>query len=116
MSRSLTLRRLVARGDLDPGANLPPVRQLAGDLGVSLNTVARAYRLLEHEGFIVIRDRAGATVAAPAAEVEYPRRAQLVDQLRATLARLRQVGLSREELRTMMSNEVDALDRGKEPR
>ena len=58
------LRRLVASGALDPGTALPSVRQLDGDLGVNLNTIARAYRLLEEEGFLVIRDRAGVAVAA----------------------------------------------------
>jgi DNA-binding transcriptional regulator YhcF (GntR family) len=60
------LRRIVASSDLDPGTALPSVRQLAGDLGVNLNTIARAYRLLEEEGFLLIRDRAGVEVAAPA--------------------------------------------------
>lgn len=44
------LRQLIAAGTLTPGDELPPVRQLAADLGVNLNTVARAYRELEQEG------------------------------------------------------------------
>jgi DNA-binding transcriptional regulator YhcF (GntR family) len=50
---------------------LPSVRQLASDLGVNLNTVARAYRLLKAEGFLSIKDRAGVTVDAPAAQIEH---------------------------------------------
>ena len=46
------IRRLVASGRLNPGTSLPSVRQLASDLGVNLNTVARAYRVLEGEGFL----------------------------------------------------------------
>jgi len=88
------VRQLVASGDLAPGTTLPAVRRLAGDLGVNLNTVARAYRLLESEGFLVIRDRAGVTVAAPAETAEDETRDRLLDELQLTLARLRQAGMA----------------------
>jgi DNA-binding transcriptional regulator YhcF (GntR family) len=106
------VRRLVASGALGPGTALPSVRRLAGDLGVNLNTIARAYRLLEGEGFLVIHDRAGVTVAAPAKEIEHFARAKLLDEMRATLARLRQAGMTSEELFTVVWNEVLAMDSG----
>ncbi len=108
------MRRLIASGALGLGVALPSVRQLAGDLGVNLNTVARAYRLLEGEGFLVIRDRAGVTVAAPAEKIDHTERAKLLDQLRATLARLRQAGMATEELLLVMQREVLVLDSGEE--
>ncbi|MEW6278583.1 MAG: GntR family transcriptional regulator, partial [Candidatus Eremiobacterota bacterium] len=46
------LRRAIARGEVGPGDPLPPVRQLAADLGINWNTVARAYRALELEGLV----------------------------------------------------------------
>jgi len=103
------VRRLVASGALDPGTALPSVRQLAGDLGVNLNTIARAYRLLENEGFLVIRDRAGVEVAAPARSVSRAARSTLLEQLRANLARLRQAGMTPEELLRVVRREVEAL-------
>ena len=106
------LRWLVASGDLVPGTALPSVRQLARDLGVNLNTIARAYRLLEGEGFLVIHDRAGVTVAAPADEIEYAARAKLLDEMRATLARLRQAGVTTDDLMTIVQIEVLALEGG----
>ena len=106
------VRRLVASGDLAPGTPLPSVRQLAGDLGVNLNTIARAYRLLEGEGFLVIRDRAGVTVAAPAKEIEHSARARLLDEMRAILARMRQAGMTTEELLPVVRREVLAMDGG----
>jgi DNA-binding transcriptional regulator YhcF (GntR family) len=106
------VRRLVASGDLAPGTPLPSVRQLAGDLGVNLNTIARAYRLLEGERFLVIRDRAGVLVAAPAEEVDDSAGAELLDQMRATLACLRQAGMATEELLSVMRREVLAMDGG----
>jgi GntR family transcriptional regulator len=106
------LRQLVASGALGPVTTLPSVRELARDLGVNLNTIARAYRLLETEGFLVIRDRAGVTVAAPAQDIEHSVRARLLDQMRATLARLRQAGMDTEELLAIMRREVLAMDGG----
>jgi DNA-binding transcriptional regulator YhcF (GntR family) len=106
------VRELVASGALQPGTTLPSVRQLAGDLGVSLNTVARAYRLLESEGFLIIRDRAGVTVAAPADEVEQSARTHLLDEMRVTFARLRQAGMTSDELLRAARREVLALAGG----
>jgi DNA-binding transcriptional regulator YhcF (GntR family) len=106
------VRRLVASGALAPGTPLPSVRQLAGDLGVNLNTIARAYRLLEGEGFLVIRDRAGVVVAAPAEEIGHSARDELLDQMRAILARLRQAGMATDELLPIMRREVLAMDGG----
>lgn len=58
------LRRLIAAGSLKPGDELPPVRQLAGDLGVNLNTVARAYRDLESDGLVSTSRGRGTRVTA----------------------------------------------------
>lgn len=46
------IKHLIAIGALRPDEQLPTVRQLAGDLQVNFNTVARAYRLLDEEGLI----------------------------------------------------------------
>ena len=103
------IRQLIAAGALAPGMTLPSVRRLAGDLGVNLNTIARAYRLLEGEGFLSIRGRSGVTVAEPAREVEGPAHAKLLEQLRTTLARLRQAGATTDELLGVVRREVLAL-------
>jgi DNA-binding transcriptional regulator YhcF (GntR family) len=57
------IRSLVQRGELKPGALLPTVRQLAGDLGVAPNTVARAYADLQAEGWLVGEGRRGTRIA-----------------------------------------------------
>ena len=57
------LRRLIDAGGLEGGERLPTVRAFAADLGVVPNTVARAYRELETEGYLVGRGRAGTFVA-----------------------------------------------------
>jgi DNA-binding transcriptional regulator YhcF (GntR family) len=56
------VRAQVVSGELAPGTKLPTVRRLAGDLGLAVNTVARAYRELEALGVIETRGRAGSVV------------------------------------------------------
>jgi DNA-binding transcriptional regulator YhcF (GntR family) len=59
---TLALRQALAQGGIAAGEELPSVRQLAGDLGVHWNTVARAYRRLADEGLVVVRRGRGAVV------------------------------------------------------
>ena len=47
------LRRLMLTGVLPPGSRLPSVRELAGQLAINPNTIQRAYRELESEGYII---------------------------------------------------------------
>ena len=103
------IRTRIAAGELRPGTPLPAVRVLASDLGVNLNTVARAYRLLEEERFVTIRSRSGATVVPPAPGADAGSRARLGGQLRETLARMRQSGIAAGELRRIVEREIAAL-------
>lgn len=54
----------VTSGELVAGARLPTVRQLADELGLAVNTVARAYRELETAGLVETRGRGGTVVTA----------------------------------------------------
>ena len=54
----------VAAGELIVGTKLPPVRQLAAELGVAPYTAARVYRLLEQDGFLETHGRNGTVVSA----------------------------------------------------
>ena len=67
----------IVDGSLVAGARLPTVRQLAGDLGVATNTVAKAYRQLETEGHVATLGRNGTVVQSP--RVDLPEE----DELRA---------------------------------
>lgn len=79
----------IAAGSLMAGTKLPTVRGLADRLGLAPNTVARAYRELERDGFIETRGRAGSFVSARADVAE--QQAQLAAQVFA--ARVRQLGV-----------------------
>ena len=56
------LEQAITMGAIKPGSRLPTVRQLANDLGLAPNTVARSYRALEDAGLIETRGRRGTTV------------------------------------------------------
>ena len=58
------IRRLVASGALKPGAAVPSVRELAGDLQVNPATVSRAYQRLVEQGILSVR-RGDGTYVAP---------------------------------------------------
>ena len=58
------LAEAVGDGRLPSGTRLPPIRVLAGELGLAANTVARAYRELEEAGLVLTRGRLG-TVVSP---------------------------------------------------
>lgn len=53
-----------ASGDLPPGTRLPTVRSLAEQLGLAVNTVAKAYRALEADGVIATEGRRGSFIAS----------------------------------------------------
>lgn len=71
------ITELVAIGALVPGARLPPVRQLAADLGVATGTVARAYRELELAGTVEARGRHGTIVTGASGGLPADRREAL---------------------------------------
>jgi GntR family transcriptional regulator len=102
------IKSLIARRELPEGAALPPVRQLAADLGVNLNTIATAYRELQTEGLITVKHGSGAVVAsatsAPDKDREHLRRS-----LRGALTDLVLAGLSLKEIMSMVAVELKGL-------
>lgn len=87
------LARQIADGTLVPGARLPTVRRLAGDLGLAVNTVARAYRELEQAGLVTTRGRNGTVVSAGGDE----RMAAARDAAADYADRVRRLGLPPDE-------------------
>src|SRR5437763_14282840 len=66
------LRAAIASGRLTPGDQLPTVRQLAVDLRINANTVARVYTDLERAGILETRRGVGSFIRASAAEARPP--------------------------------------------
>jgi DNA-binding transcriptional regulator YhcF (GntR family) len=83
----------IANRELAVGARLPTVRALAADLGLAVNTVARAYRELEEAGLVETRGRAG-TVVSAAGERS---RERVLRAARSFATTAREVGVSAEE-------------------
>jgi DNA-binding transcriptional regulator YhcF (GntR family) len=76
------LHGLIEAGVLNTGDRLPPLRQLASDLGLAVNTVARAYRELEAVGMVSSRRGGGTRVTHNAPHVSDAERLRLL-QLQA---------------------------------
>jgi len=104
------IKELIARGKLAEGASLPPVRQLAADLGVNLNTIATAYHELQKDGLIVVKHGSGSVVAAlTSTERSHD---ELVRPLRTALTELVLAGLSSSKILSMVVRELSTV--GKE--
>jgi GntR family transcriptional regulator len=67
------LRAAIATGRLQPGDQLPTVRQLAVDLRVNANTIARVYAELERGGVLETRRGVGSFISATPAQAHPPR-------------------------------------------
>jgi GntR family transcriptional regulator len=104
------IKELIARGKLPQGAPLPPVRQLAADLGVNLNTIAIAYRELQKDGLIVIKHGSGSVVASRTTTERSPD--DLRRPLRTALTELVLAGLSSTRILSMVIRELRMVARG----
>jgi DNA-binding transcriptional regulator YhcF (GntR family) len=100
------LARQVQAGELVPGTRLPTVRRLAGDLGLAVNTVARAYRELERDGLVTTRGRNGTVVAAS------PDESVALDAAADYAARVRGLGLTTERALELVRGVLEASDPG----
>ena len=104
------IKALIASGELAGGAALPPVRQLAADLGVNLNTIAAAYRELHDERLITVKHGSGAVVAA---KMYYERNDdKLRGTLRTALTEMVLAGLTRTQILRLVGDELQGLLRG----
>jgi DNA-binding transcriptional regulator YhcF (GntR family) len=93
----------IESGRLRPAAKLPTVRRLAGDLGIAVNTAARAYRELELAGLVETRGRQGTFVAGPPSQT----RQLAVQAARAFLRRMRELGFDRAEAMAIVRHEAE---------
>jgi GntR family transcriptional regulator len=101
------VKALIARNGLREGMTLPSVRQVAGDLGINLNTVAVAYRQLQDEGFVTVRHGAGAVTSS---RTPHPvDEAELCQPLRTALTELILAGKTNQEIEETVRQELALL-------
>jgi len=104
------VKHAIETGALRAGDQLPGIRPLAEELVINPNTVAKAYRELEHDGLIELRHGAGAFVTGAAREKK------LTDRLRAgqgivaaAVDKLRSRGVTEAEIRRLFEAELTRL-------
>ncbi|MEE4639709.1 MAG: GntR family transcriptional regulator [Wenzhouxiangella sp.] len=106
------LRSALVAGDLGPGDALPSSRALGRDLGVHFNTVAQAYRVLEAEGWLELKRRAGTVVRDRSRPVlAEDETLTLIDGFRKELRDLRNrfqaLGVQREALDSVLEDFIE---------
>jgi GntR family transcriptional regulator len=106
------VKHAVETGALRPGDQLPGIRPLAEELVINPNTVAKAYRELEHEGVVELRHGSGAFVAGAV------RAKKVTDTVRAgqalvaaTVEKLRKSGITDEEIRRLFEAALAGLSK-----
>jgi GntR family transcriptional regulator len=100
------LRRLMVTGVLREGDRLPSVRQLAAELTINPNTIARAYSELESEGFVCTVTGKG-TFVAEGQEQNLARKYELTGKVIPVLRELRELGMTKEELERLWEGGED---------
>lgn len=100
------IKHAVDTGAVRAGEQLPTIRKVAEELAMNPNTVARAYRELEHEGIIEVRHGSGAFIAETTSSSKSNAVRQTGEVLRKAIEKSRALGLSEAELRRVFENEL----------
>jgi GntR family transcriptional regulator len=108
-----SVKRDVGTGRLKPGDRLPSVRDLAKDLVINPNTIAKAYQVLEAEGVTVSRRGAGTFIADRRPRLAAgERRRRLGAAMDALLSEAVHLGLTEEEIRAALEAAIEQYRRG----
>jgi DNA-binding transcriptional regulator YhcF (GntR family) len=106
------IRELIVTGELAHGQALPSSRQLAADLAIHFNTVARAYRRLQDDGLLAIEHGRGVFVKRDAARVSHSGgdvRSELSGRLRQVFVDARLLGLSAAQMHELVTRELHSF-------
>ena len=99
------VKHAIETGVLRAGDQLPSVRQIAEELLINPNTVARAYRELDHEGIVDLKHGSGAYIRESVIErTRLMQKARVV--VRSSLDRLDSIDLSEDEIRRLVESEL----------
>ena len=101
------LQRLILTQALSPGSKLPSVRELASQLAINPNTIQRAYRELDAEGYTVSIAGKGSFVAEIAV-IRRQQRQQEVELFLQAADRLRALGFTTQELTAFLEQKEEA--------
>lgn len=101
------LKRLILTQALAPGSKLPSVRELASQLAINPNTIQRAYRELDVEGYTVSIAGKGSFVA-DIAVIRRQNQQQQVEQFLQAAESLKKLGFSTQELAALLQQKEEA--------
>ena len=101
------LQRLILTQALSPGSKLPSVRELASQLAINPNTIQRAYRELDAEGYTVSIAGKGSFVA-DIAVIRRQNQQQQVEQFLQAAESLKKLGFSTQELAALLQQKEEA--------
>jgi len=104
-----SIKELINRAELRPGDSLPTVRQLGQDLGVNLNTVARAYRELAKQGILSVRQGRGASVVSARGRYGATERENLQRKVKWLVNEALVLGVGELDLQDMLDSELHRL-------
>ena len=105
------IKKAVLSGELSAGAALPSIRQLANDMGLNHNTVAKAYRLLERDAVIETKGYRGTFIHPDAkANSAVDLNAWVTSTLSETIKTLRGSGATDSEIRIAFGNVMNNRD------
>jgi GntR family transcriptional regulator len=106
------VKHAIETGALRPGEQLPGIRPLAEELVMNPNTVAKAYRELEHQGVIELRHGAGAFVSTTAQAKKVTEKVRAGQAIVAeAVEKLHKRGVTDEEIRRLFEAELAGLTR-----
>ena len=102
------IKQMVVSGQLQPGQQIPTIRQLATDLRVNYNTVGRAYLILDQEGVISTQQGRGTYIASHLDEgqVQKLRMGKLRSMFGQVIREAQVLGYSREEIERIVEEEL----------
>ena len=107
------VKHAIETGAIRPGEQLPGLRRVAEDLVINVNTVAKAYRELEHDGVIQLRQGFGAFVSDNGMQNTDRRKIHTAQTaMRAALSRIARIGLGEQQIRRLFETELTALRKG----
>ena len=104
------IRELIICGALKSGEQIPSVREMAGDMAINPNTIQKAYKELEGEGFIVVMRGRGYFVAPRDYAKEKAPTSELLCEFRKILAELKFLGMSDEQIIEIIKGKEDFCD------
>ncbi len=91
------IKKRAVRGEIPPGGQIPSVRDLAKEMGVNPNTVARAYLELEREGFVFTKRGQGTYVTQDFARIEQERERLAESARQRFLKEIESLGLNEDQ-------------------